>query len=61
MVPVALNIFADLGALGNCSGSPFFPSDSDILLDSPDKEDIGIKGNSPFLKYDLLNWQNLGR
>ncbi|XP_022896462.1 uncharacterized protein LOC111410387 isoform X1 [Olea europaea var. sylvestris] len=35
-----LSNLGDLGALGNCSGSPFFPSDSDILLDSPDKEDI---------------------
>ncbi|GER46362.1 hypothetical protein STAS_23402, partial [Striga asiatica] len=31
----------DLGALGNYPGSPFLPSDSDILLDSPEQEDIG--------------------
>ncbi|GMP43777.1 hypothetical protein CsSME_00013011 [Camellia sinensis var. sinensis] len=30
----------DLGALGNYPGSPFLPSDSDILLDSPEQEDI---------------------
>ncbi|XP_056174546.1 uncharacterized protein LOC115678047 isoform X5 [Syzygium oleosum] len=30
----------DLGALGNYSGSPFLPSDSEIFLDSPDGEDI---------------------
>ncbi|KAG1335174.1 hypothetical protein COCNU_03G012930 [Cocos nucifera] len=30
----------DLGALGNYTGSPFLPSDSDILLDSPEQEDI---------------------
>ena len=34
---------ADLGPLGNYPGSPFLPSDSDILLDSPDQEDIGIQ------------------
>lgn len=27
--------------LGNYTGSPFLPSDSEILLDSPDQEDIG--------------------
>lgn len=32
---------ADLGALGNYPGSPFLPSDSDILLDSPENEDLG--------------------
>ncbi|KAH1204650.1 hypothetical protein GmHk_16G045549 [Glycine max] len=31
----------DLGALGNYPGSPFLPSDSDILLESPDQQDIG--------------------
>ncbi|CAJ1950398.1 unnamed protein product [Sphenostylis stenocarpa] len=30
----------DLGALGNYPGSPFLPSDSDILLESPDQQDI---------------------
>ncbi|XP_050385824.1 uncharacterized protein LOC126802262 isoform X1 [Argentina anserina] len=30
----------DLGALGNYDGSPFLPSDSEILLDSPEQEDI---------------------
>ncbi|KAE9595795.1 putative angiotensin-converting enzyme 2 [Lupinus albus] len=30
----------DLGALGNYPGSPFLPSDSDILLESPDQHDI---------------------
>lgn len=30
----------DLGALGNYPGSPFLPSDSDILLDSPEQDDI---------------------
>ncbi|KAK6918231.1 Conserved hypothetical protein CHP01589, plant [Dillenia turbinata] len=30
----------DLGGPGNFPGSPFLPSDSDILLDSPDQEDI---------------------
>lgn len=32
----------DLGPLGNYPGSPFLHSDSDILLDSPDNEDLGI-------------------
>lgn len=35
-----LSNLGDLGALGNYPGSPFLPSDSDILLDSPDQEDI---------------------
>ncbi|PKU72730.1 hypothetical protein MA16_Dca007450 [Dendrobium catenatum] len=30
----------DLGPLGDYSGSPFLPSDSDILLDSPEQDDI---------------------
>jgi hypothetical protein len=32
---------SDLGALENYTGTPFLPSDSDILLDSPDHDDIG--------------------
>jgi hypothetical protein len=36
-----LQPFADLGDLGNYPGSPFLPSDSEILLDSPEQEDIG--------------------
>ncbi|GAB2271800.1 hypothetical protein Dimus_006631 [Dionaea muscipula] len=35
-----LSNLADLGPLGNYPGSPFLPSDSDILLDSPDQEDL---------------------
>ncbi|CAL5397674.1 unnamed protein product [Camellia sinensis] len=35
-----LSNLGDLGALGNYPGSPFLPSDSDILLDSPDHEGI---------------------
>ncbi|CAI9785950.1 unnamed protein product [Fraxinus pennsylvanica] len=35
-----LSNLGDLGALGNYDGSPFLPSDSDILLDSPEAEDI---------------------
>ncbi|KAL2511293.1 Uncharacterized protein Adt_16893 [Abeliophyllum distichum] len=35
-----LSNLGDLGALGNYDGSPFLPSDSDILLDSPEQEDI---------------------
>ncbi|CAI9781513.1 unnamed protein product [Fraxinus pennsylvanica] len=35
-----LSNIGDLGALGNYDGSPFLPSDSDILLDSPEPEDI---------------------
>jgi hypothetical protein len=33
--------FTDLAALENYAGNPFLPSDSDLLLDSPDQEDIG--------------------
>ncbi|KAJ4837299.1 hypothetical protein Tsubulata_026375 [Turnera subulata] len=35
-----LSNLGDLGALGNYPGSPFLPSDSEILLDSPEQEDI---------------------
>ncbi|KAF8413314.1 hypothetical protein HHK36_001292 [Tetracentron sinense] len=35
-----LSNLADLGALGNYPGSPFLPSDSDLLLDSPEQDDI---------------------
>lgn len=35
-----LSNLGDLGALGNYPGSPFLPSDSDILLDSPEQDDI---------------------
>lgn len=30
----------DLGPLGNYTGSPFLPSESDILLDSPEHDDL---------------------
>ncbi|MFQ6633413.1 hypothetical protein Gotur_010683 [Gossypium turneri] len=36
-----LSNLGDLGALGNYPGSPFLPSDSEILLDSSDQENIG--------------------
>ncbi|KAJ3701130.1 hypothetical protein LUZ61_004835 [Rhynchospora tenuis] len=35
-----LTSLGDLGALENYAGTPFLPSDSDILLDSPDQDDI---------------------
>ncbi|CAK7348729.1 unnamed protein product [Dovyalis caffra] len=35
-----LSNLEDLGALGNYPGSPFLPSNSEILLDSPENEDI---------------------
>ncbi|KAK4380470.1 hypothetical protein RND71_002332 [Anisodus tanguticus] len=35
-----LSNLGDLGSLGNYPGSPFLPSDSDILLDSPERGDI---------------------
>ncbi|XP_057496881.1 uncharacterized protein LOC130781639 isoform X2 [Actinidia eriantha] len=35
-----LSNLGDLGALGNYPGSPFLPSDSDILLDSLEPDDI---------------------
>ncbi|KAI4355220.1 hypothetical protein L6164_004011 [Bauhinia variegata] len=35
-----LSNLGDLGVLGNYPGSPFLPSDSDILLESPDQQDI---------------------
>ncbi|XP_048620847.1 uncharacterized protein LOC106411610 isoform X5 [Brassica napus] len=35
-----LSNLGELGGLGNYPGSPFLPSDSEILLDSPDHEDI---------------------
>ncbi|MBA0741380.1 hypothetical protein Gogos_014540, partial [Gossypium gossypioides] len=36
-----LSNLGDLGALGNYPGSPFLPSDSEILLDSSEQENIG--------------------
>ncbi|XP_077226979.1 uncharacterized protein LOC143860294 [Tasmannia lanceolata] len=35
-----LTSIGDLGSLGDYSGSPFLPSESDILLDSPEHDDI---------------------
>ncbi|KAJ7951294.1 hypothetical protein O6P43_027367 [Quillaja saponaria] len=35
-----LSNLGDLGALGNYPGSPFLPSDSEILLDSSEQDDI---------------------
>lgn len=35
-----LSNLGDLGPLGNYPGSPFLPSDSDILLDSPEQDGI---------------------
>ncbi|KAF3328609.1 hypothetical protein FCM35_KLT05687 [Carex littledalei] len=35
-----LTSLGDLGALENYTGTPFLPSDSDILLDSPEQDDI---------------------
>ncbi|ONK66415.1 uncharacterized protein A4U43_C06F7690 [Asparagus officinalis] len=35
-----LTDLGDLGALGEYDGSPFLPSDSDILLDSPEHDDM---------------------
>ncbi|KAJ4952723.1 hypothetical protein NE237_029555 [Protea cynaroides] len=35
-----LSNLGDLGPLDNYSGSPLLPSDSDILLDSPEQDDI---------------------
>lgn len=42
---------ADLGALGNYPGSPFLPSDSEILLDSPEQEDIGKSQTLPIFSF----------
>ncbi|EMS48825.1 hypothetical protein TRIUR3_21540 [Triticum urartu] len=36
-----LTSLGDLEALENYAGTPFLPSDSDLLLDSPDHDDIG--------------------
>lgn len=38
---------ADLDVLENYTGTPFLPSDSDILLDSPDQDDIGNRDSHP--------------
>lgn len=48
------HIGADLGPLGNYPGSPFLPSDSDILLDSPEQEDIGMGIAVSFKLYICL-------
>lgn len=52
-----VEFYADLGALGNYPGSPFLPSDSDMLLESPDQQDIGnVKyyPGSPFLSSNFV-------
>ena len=38
----SLQIGADLGPLGNYPGSPFLHSDPEILLDSPEQDDLGM-------------------
>ncbi|XP_073027976.1 uncharacterized protein [Primulina eburnea] len=38
-----LSNLEDLGALGNYPGSPFLASDSDILLDSAEQDDIAVE------------------
>lgn len=52
-----LEFFADLGALGNYPGSPFLPSDSDILLESPDQQDIGNVKYIYILFLNVLNFK----
>ena len=42
---------ADLDVLENYTGTPFLPSDSDILLDSPDQDDIGNCDSHPMYVY----------
>lgn len=51
IVLLTFKLLADLGALGNYPGSPFLPSDSDILLDSPEPEDIGKAESYLLLKF----------
>lgn len=51
------SLFSDLGALGNYPGSPFLHSDSDILLDSPEQEDIGKNIISSCLQF--MKWWRL--
>lgn len=46
--------FADLGALGNYPGSPFLHSDSEILLDSPEHDDIG-NGNCIYCIFRFIH------
>jgi hypothetical protein len=52
---------ADLDVLENYTGTPFLPSDSDILLDSPDQDDIGNRGSvsHPTLERDVAILLNL--
>jgi hypothetical protein len=53
-----VEFLADLGALGNYPGSPFLPSDSDMLLESPDQQDIGrFKCTYLFLLHYLVDSQ----
>jgi hypothetical protein len=44
---------SDLEALENYTGTPFLPSDSDILLDSPDQDDIGNCSPLMYLFHQL--------
>ena len=44
---------SDLEALENYTGTPFLHSDSDILLDSPDQDDIGNCSPLMYLVHHL--------
>ncbi|KAL0547760.1 hypothetical protein IC582_012185 [Cucumis melo] len=48
-----LSNLGDLGPLGNYPGSPFLPSDSEILIDSPEQEDIGIPTLTSSKLFDI--------
>ncbi|KAL0924014.1 hypothetical protein M5K25_004815 [Dendrobium thyrsiflorum] len=47
-----LTNLGDLGPLEDYTGSPFLPSDSDILLDSPEQDDIDTNNNGPCSQSD---------
>lgn len=50
---ISVAIQSDLEALENYTGTPFLPSDSDILLDSPDQDDIGNCSPLLYLVHQL--------
>lgn len=50
---ISFQFRADLGPLGNYPGSPFLPSDSEILIDSPEQEDIGIPTLTSSKLFDI--------
>ncbi|KAE8720875.1 Detected protein of confused Function [Hibiscus syriacus] len=55
-----LSNLGDLGALGNYPGSPFLPSDSEMLLDSSEQEDIDLPYTRIYCHVQLSSPESFG-